>query len=456
MQKFMLIVKDLEELIVNHTFKEGDKLPSIRALANQYQVNKSTVIRALTDLERRHIVYSVDKSGYYVVKSTITPNYEEEGAVDFAASSPDSRVFPYLDFQHCVNKAIDTYKQDLFIYGTAQGLPSLLNIMQKQLANYQVFTKVRNLFVVSGVQQALSILTALPFPNGKRKILIEQPSYHLYIEHLITHGVPVIGIKRTSRGIDFGELEEIFRTEDIKFFYTMPRLHNPLGCSYSTEEKKKLVALAHKYDVYIVEDDYLADLDQDAKADPVYTYDSKSHVIYLKSYSKIIFPGLRIGIAVIPDMLISLFAQYKRIQDIDSSMLSQGALEIYLKSSMFDRHKQKIKSFYDQRSQLLYEALERQFNENKNLITFEVGRKLSLHTHIKLHDSIPANEVIRRLKRKSIWIEPIDKHYLPSFPQDNFIKLNVSHARLNGIENGITTLIHEIRHIAAVGHSKSP
>ncbi|EJS62867.1 PLP-dependent aminotransferase family protein [Bacillus cereus] len=448
MHKFLHIVKDLEELIDNNTLKEGDKLPSIRVLANQYDVNKSTVIRALNDLEQRHIVYSVNKSGYYVIKSAMTPNHEEEEVIDFATSSPESRIFPYLDFQHCVNKAIDTYKQDLFIYGTPQGLPSLLNIMQKQLANYQVFTKVRNIFVVSGIQQALSILAITPFPNEKRKILIEQPSYHLFIEHLMTYGVPVIGIKRTSRGIDFGELEEIFKTEDIKFFYTIPRFHNPLGCSYSTEEKKKIVALAKKYDVYIVEDDYLADMEQDTKVDPLYAYDDKSHVIYLKSYSKIIFPGLRIGIAVIPDMLLSVFTRYKRIQDIDSSMLSQGALEIYLKSSMFDRHKQKIKSCYEQKSQLLHAALEQQFIQNGDLFTFDATVKSPLNTCIQLNDSLPANEVITRLKKKSIWIEPIDNHYLPSFPKDNLIKLNVSHARMNDIEIGVYVLINEIRKIA--------
>ncbi|MBA9084338.1 DNA-binding transcriptional MocR family regulator [Fontibacillus solani] len=456
MHKFFLIVKELEEQIVNHNLKEGDKLPSIRVLANQYHVSKSTVIRALHDLEQRHIVYSVDKSGYYLVKSGIIANEEEQGMIDFATSSPDPNIFPYLDFQHCVNKAIDTYKQDLFTYGTPQGLPSLLHIMQKQLANYQVFTNVRNLFVVSGIQQALSILTALPFPNGKRKILIEQPSYHLFIEHLITYGVPVAGIKRTSRGIDFEELEEIFKTEDIKFFYTMPRFHNPLGCSYSAEEKKKIVALAHKYDVYIVEDDYLADMEQDTKADPLYAYDDKTHVIYLKSYSKIIFPGLRIGIAVIPDSLLTAFTQYKRIQDIDSSMLSQGALEIYLKSSMFDRHKLKIKSYYEQRSRLLHAALEQQLIQNGNLFSFDVGVKSSLHTYIRLIEDVPANEVIRRLKKKSLWIEPIDKHYLPSFPKDNLLKLNVSRVRLNGIEDGVHLLIDEIRQLMTASFSKSP
>ncbi|NIK79712.1 DNA-binding transcriptional MocR family regulator [Paenibacillus castaneae] len=450
MLKFLLIVKELEQQIDNHIYKEGDKLPSIRVLANQYNVNKSTIIRALNDLERRHLIYSVAKSGYYVVKSTIIPDYLVQGIIDFAASSPDSRVFPYVDFQHCVNKAIDTYKQDLFIYGTPQGLPSLLTIMQKQLANYQVFTKVSNIFIVSGVQQALSILASLPFPNGKRVILIEQPGYHLFIEHLVTYRVPVIGIQRTSRGINFEQLEEIFQTGDIKFFYTMPRFHNPLGSSYRTEEKKKIVSLANKYDVYIVEDDYLADLEYDTKADPMYAYDDNSHVIYLKSYSKIIFPGLRIGIAVIPDILVSVFTQYKRIQDIDSSMLSQGALEIYLKSSMFDRHKQKIKSSYDKRSKQLHEALKQQSTLNGDLFTFDVSVKCTVHTHIKLNEKLSANKVIARLKKKSIWIEPIDKHYLPSFPRDNLLKLNVSNVHLDDIENGVIELMNELRQIYEV------
>lgn len=455
MHKFVHIVKDLEEQIINYNYKEGDKLPSIRVLSSQYKVSKSTVIRALQDLEQRHIVYSVDKSGYFVVKSVITADEEEQGVIDFATSSPTPDIFPYLDFQHCVNKAIDIYKQDLFTYGTPQGLPSLLHIVQKQLANYQVFTNIRNVFVVSGIQQALSILTAIPFPNGKRKILIEQPSYHLFVEHLITYGAPVTGIKRTSEGIDFEELEEMFKTGDIKFFYTMPRFHNPLGCSYSTEEKKKMVALAHKYDVYIVEDDYLADMEQDTKADPLYAYDDRSYVIYLKSYSKIIFPGLRIGIAVIPDSLLTIFKKYKSIQDIDSSMLSQGALEIYLKSNMFDRHKQKIRSYYEQRSRLLYEALEQQLIQNGDLFSFDIGVKASLHTHIRLAADIPAHEVINGLKKKSIWIASMDKNYLPSFPKDNLLKLNVSRVRLNGIEEGVQLLIDEMRRLRTASMSRS-
>ncbi|MES9673767.1 PLP-dependent aminotransferase family protein, partial [Bacillus pseudomycoides] len=252
MYKYLNVLNDLESMIQKGEIREGRKLPSIRSLVSQYECNKATIIRALHELEKRHIIYSVPQSGYYVVKKM--GNYEEDETenFDFSSSAPDPDVFPYLDFQHCINKAIDTYKNDLFIYGTPKGLPSLISVVQKQLANYQVFTKEENIFITSGVQQALVILTSIPFPTQNETILIEQPSYHLFIEYLETNRTPVIGIKRTAKGIDLFELEKIFRTGKIKFFYTIPRFHHPLGTSYSKKEKEKIISLAKKYNVFIV------------------------------------------------------------------------------------------------------------------------------------------------------------------------------------------------------------
>ncbi|SFM06602.1 DNA-binding transcriptional regulator, MocR family, contains an aminotransferase domain [Paenibacillus sp. 1_12] len=445
MLKYGLLLNELEQMIKSHPYKEGDKLPSIRSLSEQYGYSKSTVIKAIGELEKRHQIYSVPKSGYYVVKRTLSEHTEEPALTDFAGASPDSEIFPYIDFQHCINKAIDTYKNDLFVYGTSKGLPSLIQVIQKQLANYQVFTSLSRLFIVSGVQQALSILTSLPFPNRKQTVLIEQPSYHLFIEHLTTHQIPVIGIKRTAQGIDLQELEQLFRTADIKFFYTMPRFQNPLGCSYSKEDKLAIVELARKYDVYIVEDDFLADFELDSKVDPLFAYDTTDHVIYLKSYSKIIFPGLRIGVAVIPEVLSDLFNRYKRLLDIDSSMLSQGALEIYLKSGMFERHKQYISSSYEQRARLLADSLQRYSDLYPDLFTFNRTKQPCFHTHVVLNSSVSVSKLAAKLKPHSIIIEAIDKNYLPHYPKAPILRLNVSNVKDSAIEQAIGTIVECLR-----------
>lgn len=444
MYKYLHVLNDLESMIQNGEIKEGKKLPSIRSLVTQYECNKATVIRALHELEKRHIIYSVPQSGYYVVKKSGS-YVESNEIIDFASSAPDPDVFPYLDFQHCINKAIDTYKNDLFIYGTPKGLPSLISVVQKQLANYQVFTKEDNIFITSGVQQALAILTSIPFPNEHNMILIEQPSYHLYIEYVETNNIPVIGIKRTHEGIDLNELERIFSTEKIKFFYTTPRFHHPLGTSYSKKEREKIIKLAKKYNVFIVEDDYLADLETGSKVDPFYSQENCNHVIYLKSYSKIIFPGLRVGVAVIPQSIADAFYKYKKILDIDSPMISQAALEIYIKSGMFDRHKHKIKASYYNRSKKLAAVVEGVQNENPHLFTSRTVDPIGIHTCLQLKKNIVTDTFIKNLSKSQISIDSIDKNYLSNFHKERLLKLNVSNVKEEKIEEGIGKVIGEIK-----------
>ncbi|MDM5239326.1 PLP-dependent aminotransferase family protein [Bacillus cereus] len=444
MYKYLHVLNNIENMIQNGEIKEGKKLPSIRTLVTQYGCNKATVIRALHELEKRHIIYSVPQSGYYVFKKSGS-TMENNEIIDFASSAPDPDVFPYLDFQHCINKAIDTYKNDLFVYGTPKGLPSLITVIQKQLANYQVFTKEENIFITSGVQQALAILTSIPFPNENETILIEQPTYHLYIDYLEINKIPVIGINRTNEGIDLNEVERIFRTGKIKFFYTIPRYHHPLGTSYSKDEKEKIVQLAKQYNVFIVEDDYLADLETDSKADPLYSLDNCNHVIYLKSYSKIIFPGLRVGVAVIPQAIANAFHKYKKILDIDSPMISQAALEIYIKSGMFERHKSKINSSYYNRSIKLAETLEKVHNENPLLFTFKKQKILGIHTCLEMQKNIVTETLIKKIGENQISIDSIDRNYLNDFHKEKLLKLNVSNVKEDKIEEGIRKVIEEIK-----------
>lgn len=446
MYKYLAIINFIESQIESGALQEGAKLPSIRELANQFICNKSTIIKALQEVEKKHIIYSVSKSGYYVIKKNFKQKSSMTDAIDFATSAPNWTQFPYIDFQHCINKAIDTYQQDLFIYGTPKGLPSLIDVVQKQLTMYQVFAKNEQIFITSGVQQALFILTMLPFPNGRNKIVIEQPSYHLFIEYLNVKGVPVVPIKRTAQGIDLAELEQIFSGKDVKFFYTMPRFHNPLGTSYTQKEKAAIAKLAEKYEVYIVEDDYLADFEQNLKADPIFSYDVSDRVIYLKSYSKIMFPGLRIGVAVLPEKLIEGFQQYKKITDIDSSMISQAALEIYIKSGMFERHQTKVKQSYFTRAEQLYQSLEKHLQADSVFKPVVRPSSISVNAHIALPKNVNANQVIKHLAEQNVYLQSLNCNYLPNVKQERLLKFNVSNVEESKIDEGIQLVVKELIH----------
>lgn len=435
MYKYAEIVNKIEYMIEIGEFKQGEKLLSIRQMTDLFDCNKSTILRALEELKRKHIIYSVPKSGYYIIpKNNISSNSNRK-VIDFASSAPDSNVFPYLDFQHCINQAIDKYRQELFLYGTAKGLPSLISTMKKQLMSYQVFTKNKNIFIISGVQQAISILLSLYFPNQKNTILVEQPSYHLIIEQLQTLNIPVIGITRDYNGIDFNKLERIFKEGNIKFFYIMPRYHNPLGTSLTKNDKKTIIKLAYKYNVYIVEDDFLSDYETNSKSDPIYSYDyDKTHVIYLKSFSKIMFPGLRVGVAVIPDILTKQFNKYKIYSDIDTSMISQAALEIYIKSGMFDKHKEKMKTSYFKRAKELNNSIKKYYDINNINSNYSLSNTLCIHRCLEYDKKININ----RLKINSISISDISQNYLDDYKfKKNYLKLNVSNVSLSDIEKGI-------------------
>lgn len=265
-------------------------------------------------------------------------------------------TLPYKDFQHCLNNAIQIYKETLFSYCDPRGLNSLIKVLEDHLKEYQIFTKPENIIITTGSQQALNLLAIMPFPNGNLNVLLEQPTYFGIIRSLELNNIPTIGIERGLNGIDLNELEKLFKYSNIKFFYTIPRFHNPTGNSYNKSEREAIVKMAEKYNVYIVEDDIMADLDTNKKYDPMYTYDTSSKVIYLKSYSKILMPGLRIAALVMPKILINTFLDYKKWSDMNSPILSQGALEIYLKSGMFNKHRRKISKLYSERMSCLKET----------------------------------------------------------------------------------------------------
>jgi DNA-binding transcriptional MocR family regulator len=446
MKKYSRLILAIEGRIQAGEFSQGKKLPSIRNLAEMYSCNKSTVIRAYEEMEKRHLIYSMPQSGYYVVQKKSwnqgnSPQENKEMVLDFASSAPDQRIFPYVDFQHCINKAIDAYKDDLFTYGTRKGLPSLIQILQKHLAGYQVFADKEQIVVTSGVQQALAILVSMPFPNGRDTIVIEQPGYFLFIEMLNIMNIPVIGVPRDEEGLDLEKLEDIFATGSIKFFYTMPRFHNPLGTSLTLKQKQEILRLALKYDVYIVEDDYLADLEGDSKADPIYAYTTSPQVIYLKSYSKILFPGLRVGVAVLPTLLMDTFSRFKVILDIDTSTLSQAALEIYMKSGMFERHRERIKSSYNRKIQLLNEALAR--NSDSEIFAATL-RNRGVHTIVPMPSNLSFATLKHALNKRNIIVDSTESYYLPGEYTEQMLRLNVSNVPDTSIVTGIGIIRNEM------------
>ncbi|WP_072331319.1 MULTISPECIES: PLP-dependent aminotransferase family protein [unclassified Paenibacillus] len=441
MKKYFAILSDMENKIREGLYVPGQKLPSVRSSAELYGCSVGTITRAYAELEKRHAIYSVPQSGFYVVeKPGDWRDNRDSRLINFATVLPDLDAFPYLDFQHCLNKAIDIYKYDLFTYGEPRGLESLRHTLVPHLAGDQVFAQAERIIITPGAQQALETLAKMPFPNGRKAVLVEQPTYDIYVRFLQTEGIPVYGIARTAAGIDLRELEKWFRGGEIKFFYTMSRYHNPLGTTYSAEERKAIARLAGKYDVFVLEDDYMADLGAERQFDPIYAYDGGSNVIYLKSFSKIIFPGLRVGAIVLPERLLGTFHAYKIYPD--TSLLSQAALEVYIKNGMYERHKHKIGSLYESRMRALNASVER--HNRQGLIEVPPIRS-GIYTHFKLKSTVNLERLIKRLAGRNIRVVSGKGFYLSSYlEREKFLRISISQTQPEQIDEGVKGILEEI------------
>ncbi|WPC39819.1 PLP-dependent aminotransferase family protein [Clostridium sp. JS66] len=442
MLKYQLIVKYIKSEISNGNLQAKKKLPSLRRISELFECSIGTVLKAYTELEKEHIVYSLSKSGYYVLESDLfNSNSQDNPLIDFSSGSPDIESLPYKKFQHCLNNAIELYKENLFTYSNPRGLNSLIQILTSHLEEYQVFTKPENIVITTGSQQALNILTNMPFPNGNSKVLVEQPTYYGMIRALELNNIPSVGIERGFNGINLEELEKLFKYGNIKFFYTIPRFHNPTGNSYSRQEKEAIAKMAEKYNVYILEDDIMADLETDKKSDPIFAYDTSSKVIYLKSYSKVLMPGLRIAATILPKLLINTFLEYKKWLDMNSPILSQGALEVYLKSGMLDKHRKKISKLYSDRMSCLKNTLS---SLKQSKIQYNVP-KSGYFACIYADSKLQYDKIISTLSNKNIQLLDTRACFLREYRTDNYFRISISKTNEEKIKKGIPIVLDTIQ-----------
>lgn len=404
--KYQLIIDHIKEQIATGQLKTSQKLPSIRQLSQTYACNKDTVQKALSELRYQKLIYPIAKSGYYVLE-----NPDQQAALPLPPS--DIANLAYEDFHLCLNETLVGRESYLFnYYHKQEGLEDLLQAVQTLLVEHYVYSKIDQLVITTGTQQALYILSQMTLPHSPGKILLEEPSYPRMLDLVKSLKIPYQTIKRDWQGLDLKELERIFQTGEIKYFYTISRLHNPLGSSYSQAQKEAIISLAHRYQVYIIEDDYLADFDSKHQA-PLHYFDTNHRVIYIKSFSAPIFPALRLATVVLPPSLLKPFLSYKQMIDYDTNLILQKALALYISNGMYAKN---------------VAALKRQFishqENNKALIhRFKIPLEYSLLNQqiIFSLDKIPkATGLISKLKT----FDSLSNHYITPPQKPDYIRLS--------------------------------
>lgn len=395
--KYQAVVSFLKKGIESGKFPTGSRLPSIRQLSQDFHCSKDTIQRALLELRHEQYLYAKPQSGYYVL--------EQGQHQDLEIEVTDEHASAYDDFRLCVNETLIGRENYLFnYYDNQEGLEELRQSVHQLLFDQALYCKPDQLVLTSGTQQALFILSQINFPSQGEEILVEQPTYHRMNRLLVAQGLAYQTIERRIDGINLDELEEQFKSGKIKFFYTIPRFHYPLGHSYSDQEKRAILDLANQYGVYIVEDDYLGDLDS-KKGQTFHYLDTEDRVIYIKSFSTSLFPALRITALILPNALKEAFVSYKNILDYDSNLIMQKALSLYIDSQLFEKNRLARLTLQENYQAQIKEVLE----ENTCPLP-----------HYPLHDGLLLDlrnyPKIASLKHSSLKLDFFEKAYLDACP----------------------------------------
>ena len=395
--KYQAVVSFLKKGIESGKFPTGSRLPSIRQLSQDFYCSKDTIQRALLELRHEQYLYAKPQSGYYVL--------EQGQHQDLEIEVTDEHASAYDDFRLCVNETLIGRENYLFnYYDNQEGLEELRQSVHQLLFDQALYCKPDQLVLTSGTQQALFILSQINFPSVGAEILVEQPTYHRMNRLLVAQGLAYQTIERRIDGIDLEELEEQFKSGKIKFFYTIPRFHYPLGHSYSDQEKRAILDLANQYGVYIVEDDYLGDLDP-KKGQTFHYLDTEDRVIYIKSFSTSLFPALRITALILPNTLKEAFVSYKNILDYDSNLIMQKALSLYIDSQLFEKNRLARLTLQENYQTQIKKVLE----ENTCPLP-----------HYPLHDGLLLDlrdyPKITSLKHSSLKLDFFEKAYLDACP----------------------------------------
>ncbi|MBC7087879.1 MAG: PLP-dependent aminotransferase family protein [Tissierellales bacterium] len=358
-------------------FPDGEKLPSIRSLSKALEVNNVTVINAYKMLEQEGLVYTVEGSGTYVRKPL--KNYAsldlEEGDfelmlsgifphskpnIDFASVTPSPDLFPIRDFKESLIEILDRDGGNAFSYPEIRGYEPLRESISKFLSdNYLINVSEDGILITSGGQQGLDIVSKTLI-EPLDVVFVENPTYPGAYQAFKSRGAKIIGIPIEKDGINIEILKSYLKRYSPKFIYTMPNFQNPTTVCYSEEKKRELLRLAIEHDFYIVEDDFLTDLTfNNSTLYPIKSYDRSDKVIFIKSFSKIFMPGIRVGFLTVPEEIFKDVYKAKHSTDISSSGYLQRAFDLYLRKGYWKNYIENIKESYKKKYDLFTNELDK-------------------------------------------------------------------------------------------------
>jgi 2-aminoadipate transaminase len=373
----------------------GTKLPSTRELSGSLGLHRNTVIEEYRLLEREGVVRSGVGSGTFVLPAGTEaarpaaparfawdrllrqaretgvdpgrwlmprPNEVARDPIQLTGAIADRRQFPFDDFALSLREVMAESDRQVLDYGSPEGEESL----RAWLVDWLRESGVEGLdpgrvFIVSGSQQGLDLLARLMLAPGD-PVVVEAPTYHGACAVLHNAGARMLTVPMEPPGLSVAALEEHLRRSAPRFLYTMPGFQNPTGISLDPARREALLKLARRERLAIVEDHYDSELFYaGGRPRPLLADDGGGQVVHLGTFSKMLFPGLRLGWLIVPPELVEPVRRLRWAADLASATLTQRAMARFCRSGALDRHLVRIRRVNGRRLEAMLRALAAHF-----------------------------------------------------------------------------------------------
>ncbi len=450
------------------------RLPSNRELAASLGISRIVVANAYAELESQGLVYGRRGSGTYVAHQfplpTITsreavsadwPLWQQEllshawhashqeldqllssaaqpGLISFSERNVPDPLWPVADFRKAFQTALRPNLAEAGVIGLGQnnlaGLFALRETIAQILTTEGIPTRTEHVMINSGSQQALSLVARVLLRPGDL-VLVESPTYNVAIDLFRSMEVRLLGIPVDEQGMQVERIEPYLKASPPRMIYTTPTFHNPTGVCMNGNRRRQLVALADRYNIPILEDDYGGNLRYEGRAEPALkALDPGGRVIYAGTFSKLLMPSLRIGFLVASGPIFNRLLAYKYISDLVTSDLLQRALREFINVGRYHAHLRHVCQAYRLRRDTMSEAL-RLHMPNTRWVPPKGGGYIWL----QLPNDLSSDEFFHFAAREGVTFVP-GSFFYPGQRAQSFLRLNFAINDPEAIEEGVRRL----------------
>jgi DNA-binding transcriptional MocR family regulator len=389
------IIAQVRDKVAGRVLMPGDKLPSTRRLADQIGIHRSTVAAAYQELwalgfidispgacprvrDRMQMATPADSGEKGIIdwqaaaspaanaiwhdhRRLEEPSGREGGLapISFASLDMDPRLFPVESFRACLDRALKTHGDALLSYGARAGFEPLREYLARRLQSHGIAVAADEILITNGSQQGIDLVFRLVAAPG-RTVAVESPTYNYVLPLLRFYGLRPVEIPLRAGGLDLDALEAAIAKERPVLVYTMPTFHNPTSITTGQAHRERLLSLCEAHRIPILEDGFEEEMKYSGRVVlPVKSMDKRHLVIYCGTFSKVLFPGVRIGWLAAEKECVERLVAIHRFSGLAPSKILQAAIHEFCASGHYDRHIGKMHRVYRKRMQTAIRALHR-------------------------------------------------------------------------------------------------